>query len=270
MRLAVVIPAYQEAATLRGIVQRTLAHCRDVYVIDDGSTDGTGASVADLPVHFMRHAHNEGKAASLWDGFTAALSDGADLVVTLDADGQHRPEDIPRIVAASRQHPDRIVIAARVRNRGAAPRTRRIANAIADFGVSWAAGHPIVDSQSGQRAYPAALLRLLSGDASLRRGRAAGFALESELLVAAAEHGYATAAVPIDTVYFGAGRRSHFLPLRDIGRIARMLVRRLMARGLNPRGLWRYATQRPLLAEDLQEPIPRPADGVADTASRQG
>src|SRR5204862_2349944 len=111
---------------------------------------------------------------------------------------------------------------------------RRIANAVADFWLSWAAGQPIVDSQSGQRAYPADLLRALMNDPSLRGERGAGFTLESELLIAAARLGYGTVAVPIDTVYCAGGRRSHFRPLRDTGRIVRMLARRLLARGLHP------------------------------------
>ena len=270
MRVAVVIPAYQEAATLRGIVQRTLAHFAAVYVVDDGSTDGTAATVADLPVHLLRHAQNEGKAASLWDGFAAALAAGAELVVTLDGDGQHAPEDIARMVAAARLHPDRIVIAARLRDRRTAPRARRMGNAIADFSLSWAAGHPIVDSQSGQRAYPAAVLRKLLRDDTLRRARAARFVLESEILIAAAAHGFKTAAIPIATVYWPAGRRSHFRPFRDAGHIVRMVARRLLARGLNPRGLWRYATERPLIVRNDGAAGDLPIENVAGPVSRHG
>jgi len=270
MRLAIVIPAYQEAATLRGVALRALAQCRDVHVIDDGSTDATVATIADLPVHLLRHARNEGKAASLWDGFAAALDGGAELVITLDADGQHRPEDIPRMVAAAQQHPQRIVIGARVRHRAAAPRARRIANAVADFFLSWAAGHPIVDSQSGQRAYPAHLLRALMQDTALLRTRDGGFMFESELLIAAAERGHETVAVPIDTVYFPAGRPSHFRPLRDGGRIARVVARRLVARRMNPRGLRRCVTERPLIAQAAREPVPPAGAAVPDTVSRHG
>jgi len=243
MALAIVIPAYNEASTIRDVATRALAQAPWVIVVDDGSTDGTGACLADLPVVLVRHARNEGKAASLWDGFGAALAAGADLVVTLDGDGQHRPEDVPRLVAAAQQHPHRLVIAARLRNRANAPRVRRVGNAIADFWLSWAAGHPIVDSQSGQRAYPAALLRALIAR-GLRHDRGASFTLESEILIVAAQLGYETVAVPIATVYL-AGRVSHFRPWRDVTRIVPMIAGHLLAARMTPRGLWRCLTQSP-------------------------
>ena len=244
MRVFIVIPAYNEAATVRDVVVRALAQAQNVIVIDDGSVDGTAEAIADLPVQLLRHAGNEGKAASLWHGFAAALDAGADLVVTLDADAQHRPEDVPRLVAAAQQHPRRLVIAARLRERARAPRLRRMGNAVADFALSWAAGHRIADSQSGQRAYPAALLRALMADTGLRHDRAASFTLESEMLIAAAWQGYETVAIPIATVYF-AGRVSRFRAGRDVWRIARMVGRHLVAARLAPRGLWRALTQAP-------------------------
>jgi glycosyltransferase involved in cell wall biosynthesis len=246
MRAAVVIPAYNEASTLRDVATRALAQCTDVYVVDDGSTDATADTVFDLPLTLIRHPRNRGKAASLWDGFAAAVAGGAEHVVTLDADGQHQPEDIPRLLVAAQRYPQRIVIGARLRGRARAPRSRRVANACADFWLSWASGRPIADSQSGQRVYPASLLRVLLREDAVRHDARAGFTLESELLVAAAMHGYATVAVPIDTVYAG-GRPSHFRPVRDIARIVRMVARRLIAARMHPVGLWRTLSERPLV-----------------------
>jgi glycosyltransferase involved in cell wall biosynthesis len=243
MKLAIVIPAFNEEATLRDVATRALAQSRNVYVIDDGSTDATSATVADLPLKLIRHAANLGKAASLWDGFAAALEDGADCIATLDGDGQHRPEDVARLLAAAQRHPQRLVIGARLRTRSQAPRARRMANAVGDFCLSWVAGHPIADSQSGQRLYPAALVRAVLHEDSVRHDAGAAFTLESELLIVAAERGYCTVAIPIDTVYTTA-RASHFRAMRDIARIARMLLGRLIAARLKPRGLWRTLTQR--------------------------
>jgi glycosyltransferase involved in cell wall biosynthesis len=254
MQIAIVIPAYNEAATLRDVATRALAQCSHVVVIDDGSTDGTALSVAGLPVELIRHPANQGKAASLWDGFASALAQGAECVVTLDGDGQHAPEDVPRLVAALQQHPHRLIIAARLRGRADAPRARRIANGVADFWLSWAAGHPIVDSQSGQRAYSAALLRALMS-AGLPHGRGASFTLESEMLVAAARLGYETVAVPVACVYF-EGRASHFRPARDITRIGRMVARNLIASSFAPRGLWRCLTERPRVLPPAADPVP--------------
>ena len=238
MRVAIVIPAYNEASTLRDVVVRALPHADTVIVVDDGSTDATTASVAGLPVALLRHAQNEGKAASLWDGFEAALAAGADLVVTLDGDGQHRPEDVPRLVAAAQQNPSRIVIGARTGRRERAPAERRMANGVADFFVSWAAGHAIADTQSGERAYPVALLRSVIASDGVRHDRTASFTLESEMLIVAARLGYETVAVPIASIYL-SNRASHFRPVRDIARIGAMLLRRLGEVWFHPRGLWR-------------------------------
>jgi glycosyltransferase involved in cell wall biosynthesis len=243
MKLAIVIPAYNEATTIRDVAVRALAHAQQVIVVDDGSVDGTSACIGDLPLTLVRHPVNQGKASSLWDGFVVALEGAADLVVTLDADGQHRPEDVPRLVAASQQYPHRLIVAARLRERASAPRARRIGNAIADFWLSWAAGHPIVDSQSGQRAYSAALLRAVM-QRGVRHDALASFTLESELLIVAAALGYETVAVPIASVYF-AGRVSHFRPARDVTRIVRMVAGHLLAARMAPRGLWRWLTQAP-------------------------
>jgi len=247
MRVAIVIPAYNEAATLRDVATRALSYGDPVIVIDDGSTDDTAASVAGLPLTLLRHARNAGKAASLWDGFEVALAAHADLVVTLDGDGQHRPEDVPRLVAAAQQHPHAVVVAARLTDRAGAPRVRRIANAVADFFVSWGAGHAIADTQSGQRAYPAALLRGLIASDAVRHDRAASFTLESEVLIVGARLGYETVAVPIASIYL-AHRSSHFRPVLDIARIGGMLIRRLGEAWFHPRGLWRSVRGRPRVA----------------------
>ena len=254
MPAAIVIPAYQEVRTIRGIVERSLRQCALVIVVDDGSTDGTGAALLGLPVHVLRHERNEGKAASLWDGMQWALAQGADAVVTLDADGQHQPEDVGRLLLAANEHPHRVIVAARLKGRESYPKARRRANRVADFWISWAAGHPIADSQSGQRLYPAALLRQLD----VRHDAAAAFTFESEALIRAARLGYSTVAVPIAAIYDPAGRPSHFRPVRDVARIVAMVAGHLLAKGLYPAGLWRSLRFPARIADAL----PGKADGV--------
>jgi glycosyltransferase involved in cell wall biosynthesis len=235
MPAAIVIPAYNEAATIRGLVERSLRQCALVIVVDDGSGDGTGAALEGLRAHVLRHATNEGKAASLWDGIVHALARNADAVVTLDGDGQHQPEDVARMLVAAVEHPHSVIVGARLIDRAAYPRSRRMANRFADFWISWAAGHGIADSQSGQRLYPAALLRQLC----VRHDAGAAFTFESEALIHAAKLGFTTVAVPIKAVYNHAGRPSHFRPVRDVARIVFMVAGHLLAMGLYPAGLWR-------------------------------
>jgi hypothetical protein len=112
-----------------------------------------------------------------------------------------------------------------------------VANRVADFWVSWAAGGRVDDSQSGLRLYPADALRRLDLD---RRRRAGGFAFESEVLIDAGRLGIRTASVPIEALYGGVLRRpSHFRPVTDIARIVRMVAGKLLRRGMDPVGLWR-------------------------------
>ena len=233
MKTAIVIPALDEAGTIRAIALRAQAVADVVIVVDDGSTDGTSAALAGVPVTLIRHERNLGKAASLWDGMQAALAAGADVVVTMDGDGQHGVDDVPRLLRAVATHPRTLAIGARVRVHGPMPTSRRFANRFADFWISWASGHRVLDSQSGQRAYPAALLRGLD----LPHGPSRAFTLESELVIEAARHGFSTVAVPIDAVYLHAGRPSHFRLWRDTARIIGMIAGRLILGGMHVPGL---------------------------------
>jgi glycosyltransferase involved in cell wall biosynthesis len=235
VRTAVVIPAYDEAPTIADVAARACRYADCVIVVDDGSQDGTGARLRGLDVTVLRHASTQGKGASLWHGMQAALQRGAEAVITLDGDGQHPPEDIPRLIAAAQHHPDKLIIAARLGQRGKAPRLRRFANRVADFWISWAAGYPIQDTQSGFRLYPAQLLRVLDAAWSPREG----FVFESEILISAARRGYYPASVGVDAIYHEYSRCSYYQPVRDTLRITRMIAWKLLTWGLYPQGLLR-------------------------------
>src|SRR5690348_12897645 len=99
--IAVVIPALNESLRIRGVVEGALAHCPRVIVVDDGSDDDTVARLEGLPITLLRHSERRGKGASLRDGFREALRKGARAVVTMDGDGQHSADDIPRLLAAA-------------------------------------------------------------------------------------------------------------------------------------------------------------------------
>ena len=233
MRVAVVIPAFNETTTIRQVAAGALAQADRVIVVDDGSTDGTGAALAGLPLTLLTQPCNSGKAAALWRGMRCALEAGADAIVTLDGDGQHQPADIPRLLAAHR--PDRVVVGARLHERARIPTARYRANRFANFWIAWAAGCPVADSQSGFRVYPAALLRTLAP----RTHRAAGFVFESEVLIAAGRRGLKIVAVPVAAIYQPGARASHFRPVADIARIVRMVAWQLVSRGLCLPGLVR-------------------------------
>jgi glycosyltransferase involved in cell wall biosynthesis len=235
LKIAVVIPAYDEAATIREVASQARALAETVIVVDDGSRDGTAAKLEGLDVLVLRHEKNRGKADTLWTGFTRALEMGADIVVTLDGDGQHRAEDIPRLIAAYLQHPESIVVGSRLHDRSNFPARRYYANCFARFWISWAAGYPIADTQTGFRIYPARLLEQLER----AHFHGVGFVFESEVLIRAAHRGTRAVAVPIPGIYPKAARASHVRPVLDILLIVRMVAGHLLRKGMFPAGLWR-------------------------------
>jgi glycosyltransferase involved in cell wall biosynthesis len=238
--VAVVIPAFNEAGTIRDVAARALAQLPLVIVVDDGSTDATAATLEGLPVLLLRNDSNRGKAGSLRRGADEAVRRGAAAIVTLDGDGQHCPEDIPLLLAAWRAAPQRIVIGSRLHARAPIPTARYCANRFANFWISWAAGQAIADTQSGFRVYPAGLF----AQARAGYGVAASFVFESEILIEAGQAGMEITCIPINAVYGARARASHFRPIVDIARIVRMVAWSLLTRGLYLQGLMRSLRSR--------------------------
>lgn len=233
--IACVIPARNEADTIAEVVASAHRQLGWVIVVDDGSVDGTADRLQGLAITLLRNPSPRGKAASLVRGARVAIADGAQAIITLDGDGQHCPDEIPRVIDAAKDHPLSIIIAARVHGRSAAPIMRRFANRFADFWVSWAAGYPIADTQSGFRLYPKEAFEC----ARDRYGSKSGFVLESEILIDAARRGCYSVGVPVDAIYHPNGRASHYRPIADTLRIARMVAWKLIKQGFNPSGLFR-------------------------------
>jgi len=249
----IVIPAYNEARTIRGLAEAALALSVRVLVVDDGSCDGTAEQLHDLPLTLLRHPVNRGKAAVLRTAFQHAVALGAASVVTIDGDGQHDPRDVPKLLSIWRRHPDRLVIGARLHDRARIPRLRYFGNRTACFWISWAAGHPIADTQSGFRVYPREVMEIALADCT----SCSGFTFESEIIIAAAHRGHRTLAVTIGACYPVDARKSHYRAGPDTMRIIAMVAAYLLAKGLYPRGLWRSLQRAPemvLPAESALDP----------------
>lgn len=209
--VACVIPALNAAPTLGAVVRALRAALPGVLsiVVDDGSTDATrdvARNVADVPLHFDR---NRGKGAALRAGFEVALSHGVDVVLTVDADGQHDPRYAAALVRAL-DGAD-LAIGARDNRAPSMPVGRRVTNRLSASAVSRCVGRPVADAQSGFRAACAAVIR----DVKPRGDR---YDFETEFLIMAARLDYRLAFVPIPTVYGGVVP-SHFRPIRDSMRI---------------------------------------------------
>lgn len=220
--LAAVIPAHNESQSLRSVVLACLEQVSCVIVVDDASTDGTLATIEDLPAVRLRSEVHIGKGGALALGFRAALERGALGVVTLDADGQHDAKDILAFLAAANRHPKAVIVGARLIERSRAPLLRRFANRVADYWISRAAGIEIRDSQCGQRLYPREVLAPLAIAAKPEEG----FVFESEVLIDSAWRGFDVVSLPIASRYPTGARRSYFRPARDIWRITYMVSSR--------------------------------------------
>ncbi|HXJ82623.1 MAG TPA: glycosyltransferase family 2 protein, partial [Candidatus Methylomirabilis sp.] len=204
----IVIPAFDEAPTLERIVTQARKY-GSVLVVDDGSADGSAEVASAAGADVVRLDRRQGKGGALRRGFHEGLARGVDRVVTLDADGQHDPDNIPRLLKAAAASPDALVIGGRLRGGGpgVVPPGRLAALRVAGFFINWLTGRAIADTQSGFRVYPAALLRTIA----TRSGR---FVLETEILIRAAAAGWRLVEVPIATIH-SEDRRSRFRPVRD-------------------------------------------------------
>ncbi len=215
--VAVAIPAYQAAPSVGGVVERALGQLPDVLVIDDGSTDGTadaarraGAEVVSLP-------SNRGKGAALQAAFRELFGRGFEAVVTVDADGQHLPEQIPILLEAAAAGAD-LVLGTRERLFEQMSRLRRNSNRLSSTAIAWVAGQPLADVQTGFRWYSKRLIEAV-GFPEPR------FEAESAVVVRAVRRGFRLITVPVDLGFADGRLTSHYRPLIDSLRIARAVAR---------------------------------------------
>lgn len=233
-RVVALIPAHNEVLTIREVVVATLPHVDQVIVIDDGSTDETSAALAGAGARVIRHGTNRGKGSRLVEGLDLAFGEGAEMVITLDADRQHDPADIPAFLTAAGAHPDSLIAGDRSASMSAAPAYRARAIRFGNFFIGWACKCEIADAQCGMRLYPARLSR----DVNVPQSRTKGFLFETAILLYAAEAGVPFVFVPIEARYEGyVLRPSNFDPIRDFCRLFAMVTCFLLSRGGRPRGL---------------------------------
>jgi glycosyltransferase involved in cell wall biosynthesis len=219
--IVALIPAYQEGPRIGAVVEAARVHL-PVIVIDDGSTDDTAEAAQAAGATVIRQLPNAGKGAALRTGFGHALERGCAAVVTLDADGQHDPAEIPSFVDAFRARRPELVIGRRAFDE--MPAVRRLSNTLGGLTLSAALGRNVPDNQSGFRLIGRVLMRsMLESDES-------GFEFEVEMIARAIALGLPIEWVPIRTIY--AGEPSHIEPWRHLREFLRMTVKaRRIARG---------------------------------------
>jgi uncharacterized protein (DUF2062 family) len=226
-RIAVVIPVYNQPGTLVDVVRRSLAVCPKVLVVDDGSDSPVAAALVGLPVEVLRHDVNRGKGVAIRTAARHLQPQGITHIITLDADGQHYPEDLPRFVEAIREHPQDLIIGVRDFEAETVPGSSRFGRAFGNFWVRIQTGTKVRDIQSGYRAYPMALLRNMM---CLSKR----YAFEVEIVVRALWGGVHVHEVGVRVHYPDAQHRvSHFDKLHDNLRLT-LLNTHLTLRAIAP------------------------------------
>lgn len=206
----VVIPVYNHGLTVGRVIRGAREHF-PVIVVDDGSTDNTAAVLAaEEDIQLVTLPCNQGKGAALRAGLRAAEESGYTHAITLDADGQHSPAELPSFARASSRQPDAFVIGVRDLVKEDAPRGRRITNNISTFWFKVETGVPLQDTQCGFRSYPLAAIGRLHVTSQR-------YAYELDVMVKAAWAGIPLVAQPVSADYAApTSRRSHFHPWRDM------------------------------------------------------
>jgi glycosyltransferase involved in cell wall biosynthesis len=223
--LAIIIPVYNHAETVGGVVKSCLKTNYPVFVVDDGSTDSTFDRLRNIKeISILRHRKNRGKGAAIITGFKEA-SKIADWALTIDADGQHDPADIRELVRAIPAAARPVIVGVRQGMKSSdAPWTSRFGRKFSNFWV-WASGGRLVsDSQSGFRIYP------LPETLNLKV-RAKRFQFEVEVLVKAGWQNMPIIEVPVSVNYKQLGKRvSHFRPFVDFMRNSMVFTRLIFLR----------------------------------------
>lgn len=215
--IAAVIPAYQAAHSVGAVVRGTRERIDHVLVVDDGSTDGTGAAAAQAGARVIGFDRNRGKGCALRAGFDDLFCRGYDGVVSLDADGQHLPSELPRLIAAYAGGAD-LVIGSRDHLFGGMGAVRRTSNRWSSYLISAVAGQVLSDVQSGFRLYG----RRLIAEAGFPDGR---FEAESAIVVRAVRRGFTIVTTPVELGFADGRSTSHYRPVLDSLRILGAVAR---------------------------------------------
>lgn len=213
--ICIVIPTYNNAGTIRGVVEKTLTQCNDVIVVNDGSIDKTGAILRSMSgITLVDYPQNHGKGYALKRGFQKALDMGFAYAITLDGDGQHYPDQILQFLQANIDHPGALIIGNRNLTHVDRSKGSNFANKFSNFWFYIQTGRRLADTQTGYRLYPLKKIRGLS----LLTSR---YEAELELLVFSSWHGIELVSIPIEVYYPPREERvSHFRPGMDFTRIS--------------------------------------------------
>lgn len=205
-KICAIIPVYNEEKNLGFVIKKVKEHDLDIIVIDDGSTDNTAEIAKREDVYLIRHPVNEGKGKALRDGFRYALEKGYDLIITLDADGQHNPDEIPLFIKKISDSAAGIIVGNRLHSPTGMPSSRLFINKLFSKITSKVCKQNIPDALCGYRIIKRAVLASIKLNAKR-------FDMDPQILIKTAKAGFKIDSINIKCIY--AGEYSDVRPLRD-------------------------------------------------------
>jgi glycosyltransferase involved in cell wall biosynthesis len=212
LKILALIPAYNEADRIGKVIAASTTYL-PVLVVDDGSSDSTAQIAKKNGATVLRQTPNQGKGVALRAGFIYAIEEGYQAVLTLDADGQHDPQEIPAFLDAYQLNKSDLIIGER--DFSQIPPVRRLANTLGRWSFSWAVGQQVSDNQSGYRLISQRMMEAVLNSSE------PGFEFEVEMIVVCIQRGYKLNWVPIQTIYREEG--SHIHPVRHVIEFSRMV-----------------------------------------------
>ncbi|MBU1090762.1 MAG: glycosyltransferase family 2 protein [Candidatus Omnitrophica bacterium] len=216
MKTCIVIPAYNEARTIGEVIKRIRNLNLDLIIVDDGSLDNTSEVAKIAGATVIKNTSNEGKGSSLIKGFSYALKNNFDAVISMDADGQHHADDISNFIDLAKKSDSGILIGNRMQETKDMPWLRIQTNKTMSWFISLLTRQKIYDSQCGFRLIKREVLEKIKLNTNK-------YETESEMLVKAARLGFKIESVPIRTIY--AEETSQINPFIDTLRFFRFLIK---------------------------------------------
>jgi UDP-N-acetylglucosamine---dolichyl-phosphate N-acetylglucosaminyltransferase len=194
MKTIAIIPAYNEEKTIAEVLERTRPFVTEILVVNDGSSDQTAAIAKKAGVIVVSHSINRGLGAAIGTGFAAAQKYGADLALTLDADGQHDPSEIPKFIAAVKEGAEVVIGSRMIEGAKGMPWYRKVAQLIGNITTFLLFGAWVTDSQSGFRGFSKKALEKIE----IKTNR---MEISSELIAEAHRNKLKLVEVPIKAIY---------------------------------------------------------------------
>jgi len=215
LQTCVIIPTYNNAATLERVIADVASRTTNIIVVNDGSTDGTENILEFFPfINIVQYEKNVGKGWAIRKGFARAVELGYHFAITIDSDGQHFAKDLPRFIEKLETSKEAIIIGARNMDQTSVPGKSSFGNKFSNFWFKVETGITAPDTQSGYRLYPVFLLK----DTRFFTRK---YEFEIEVLVRAAWKGIRVESIPVTVYYPPKGERvSHFRPFKDFTRIS--------------------------------------------------